>query len=204
MNSLPFLSVTLYLSPLSPFINPSITKGAGLANSRWLSGGDSKGCRLHTFSFRAPASAGIASPAGFGGLGKENAGSGARRRTRAAAPFAAAQRAEGASHLPRAGGRGSRTAPGCTWAGRCGGAPGRRKREARRPHEVCGSRARARAATCAGRAGLRSGALLGARRRRRCAFESANSVARQPARRLGPARRNHPWRNCGSEPRADN
>lgn len=37
------------------------------------------------------------------------------------------------------------------------------------------------AATCAGSAGLRSCALLGARHRHRRAFESANSAARQPA-----------------------
>lgn len=42
-------------------------------------------------------------------------------------------------------------------------------------------------ATCAGSAGLRSCALLSARRRRRCsAFESANSAACQPARPLVP------------------
>lgn len=127
------------------------------------------------------ASAAIPPLAGFGGRGRRDWGSGAPRRPPAEAPLAAAPRAEGAPHLPRAAGRGSRAARGRTWTGRCGGDPGGGSGRPAGPTRSAGAERGRGAATCAGRAGLRSGALLGARRRRRRAFESANSAACQPA-----------------------
>nr|XP_035938118.1 uncharacterized protein LOC118529402 [Halichoerus grypus] len=53
------VTVSIHLSPHSSIL--PLTKGAGVANCRWLSSGDSRGCPLHTFSFSAPASAGIPS-----------------------------------------------------------------------------------------------------------------------------------------------
>lgn len=118
--SVPIHMPTTYILP-SSFITKSgqpslpsailpITKGAGLASSRWLSRADSKGCRLHILARRLD-TCGYFPPSPICGRGRRYPGSGAPRRPPAAGCGAASASLGGG--LARPGTRGRTCAGGC-------------------------------------------------------------------------------------------